>query len=185
MTHFYQHVILQGNQRKRLKRTIRQEKDAFQNVQKPCLIFISSNILTQYYGCLQYMAIPMVEQPFPQAGLQASPRGSPSVPPSRRLSRRKTPPSQLNELPPPRDNEHRYGEIKGDRERQRNTAEENNSIVYAALNHQPVAGAAARPWRQKEESSEYVAIRIKANRHQKTIDKHFKSVHPGGAQEDN
>lgn len=103
------------------------------------------------------MAIPMVEQPF-----QQSPRGSPSVPPSRQSTRRKTPPAQPNELPLPRDSEHVYGQIQEDRERQRKTAEEEgSSVVYAALNHQLPARAAARPRRPQEESSEYAAIRVK------------------------
>ncbi|XP_078099639.1 B- and T-lymphocyte attenuator-like [Sander vitreus] len=93
----------------------------------------------------QYMAIPMVEQPFPHASIQLSPRGTPSAPPSRRSTRRITSPSQPNELPTARDNE-----------------EEGSSIVYAALNHQLPAGAAARPpQRRQEETSEYAAIRVK------------------------
>ncbi|XP_051283179.1 B- and T-lymphocyte attenuator [Dicentrarchus labrax] len=109
----------------------------------------------------QYMAIAMVEQPFPHPGLQGSPRGSPAPPPSRRSTRRKTPPSQPNELPLPGDNEHLYGRIPEDRERQRNTAEEEGSVVYAALNHQLPPRAAARPRRPMEECSEYAAIRVK------------------------
>lgn len=38
---------------------------------------------------------------------------------------------------------------------------ESGSIVYAALNHQPLARAASRPQKPKEERSEYAAIRIK------------------------
>ncbi|XP_076579898.1 uncharacterized protein btla [Chaetodon auriga] len=109
----------------------------------------------------QYMAIPMVEQPLPHASLQASPRGSPSAPPSLKSNRRKTPPSQPSELPLPRDNKDLYAKVKEDRKRQRKTVEEEGgSVVYAALNHQPPAGAAARPRRPKEESSEYAAIRV-------------------------
>ncbi|KAI3366008.1 hypothetical protein L3Q82_009835 [Scortum barcoo] len=104
----------------------------------------------------QYMAIPMVEQPF-----QQSPRGSPSVPLPRRSTRKKAPSSQPNELPLPRDDEHLYGQIQEDRERQRNVQEEEGgSVVYAALNHQLPARAAARPRRQMDETSEYAAIRI-------------------------
>ncbi|KAA8579785.1 hypothetical protein FQN60_006878 [Etheostoma spectabile] len=92
----------------------------------------------------QYMAIPMVEQPFPHASPQPSPRGTPSAPPSRRSTRKTTPPSQPHELPTPRDNE-----------------EEGSSVVYAALNHQLPAGAAARPPRRRQqETSEYAAIRV-------------------------
>ncbi|XP_044043052.1 B- and T-lymphocyte attenuator-like isoform X5 [Siniperca chuatsi] len=110
----------------------------------------------------QYMAIPMGVQPFPHASLQPSARGSPSAPPSRRSTRRKTPPLQPNEMPLPRDNECLYSKIKGDRERQRNTVEEEGgSVVYAALNHQLPAGAAARTRRPHEESSEYASIRVK------------------------
>ncbi|XP_070787062.1 B- and T-lymphocyte attenuator-like [Enoplosus armatus] len=110
----------------------------------------------------QYLAIPMVEQPLPHASLQNLPRGSPSAPPPRRSIQSKTPPSQPNELPSPRDNEQLYGKINGDRVRKRNTVEEEGgSLVYAALNHQLPAGAAARPRRPQEESSEYAAIRVK------------------------
>ncbi|XP_041821891.1 B- and T-lymphocyte attenuator-like isoform X2 [Chelmon rostratus] len=109
----------------------------------------------------QYIAIPMVEQPLPRTSLQAPPRGSPSAPPSRKSTRRKTPPPQPSELPLPRDNQHLYSKTKENRGRQRNTAqEEGSSVVYAALNHQPPAGAAARPRIPREESSEYAAIRI-------------------------
>ncbi|XP_029300621.1 B- and T-lymphocyte attenuator [Cottoperca gobio] len=110
----------------------------------------------------QYTAFPMVEQPFPHARPQPSPRGSPSAPPSRRSFRTKTPPSQPNELPLPRDNEHVYGKVQENRERRGNTAEEEtSSVVYAALNHQLPARAAAQPRRPKEEPSEYAAIRVK------------------------
>lgn len=109
------------------------------------------------------MAIPMVEQPPPPASPQALPRGSPSEPLPRRSTRRKTPPSQPSELPLPRDNEPLYGRAKKDRERPRTAVEEEegSSLVYAALNHQLPARAAARPPRQVEETSEYAAIRVK------------------------
>ena len=52
-----------------------------------------------------------------------------------------------------------YGKIKKDRERQWNTAEEEgSSIIYAALNHQMLPRAAARPVRLQEEFSEYAAV---------------------------
>uniref|UniRef100_A0A8C4EXF8 Ig-like domain-containing protein n=1 Tax=Dicentrarchus labrax TaxID=13489 RepID=A0A8C4EXF8_DICLA len=127
----------------------------------PSSCFYLFKHLNTFSGCLQYMAIAMVEQPFPHPGLQGSPRGSPAPPPSRRSTRRKTPPSQPNELPLPGDNEHLYGRIPEDRERQRNTAEEEGSVVYAALNHQLPPRAAARPRRPMEECSEYAAIRVK------------------------
>nr|XP_057907879.1 uncharacterized protein LOC131104577 isoform X3 [Doryrhamphus excisus] len=38
--------------------------------------------------------------------------------------------------------------------------EEESGIVYAALNHQLPPGGAARPWRPKEERSEYAAILV-------------------------
>lgn len=106
----------------------------------------------------------MVEQPPPPASPQALPRGGPSEPPPRRSTRRKTPPSQPSELPLPRDNEPLYGRAKKDSERLRTTVEEEeegSSLVYAALNHQLPARAAARPPRQMEEKSEYAAIRVK------------------------
>ncbi|XP_026157351.1 B- and T-lymphocyte attenuator-like [Mastacembelus armatus] len=105
----------------------------------------------------QYAAIPMVEhasRPPPQ-------RGSPSGPPSRRSTQRKTPPSQPHELTSPRDNKYVYAKTTEDRQRQRNAVtEEDSSIVYAALNHQLPAGATARPQRPQEECSEYAAIRV-------------------------
>ncbi|XP_018546134.1 B- and T-lymphocyte attenuator isoform X7 [Lates calcarifer] len=106
----------------------------------------------------QYIAIPMVEQPFQDVGLQPAPRESPSAPPPRRSTRRKAAPSQL-----PRNNERVCDGIKENRERQRNVEEEEeegSSVVYAALNHQLPPGAAARPWRPQEEFSEYAAIRV-------------------------
>ncbi|XP_042369068.1 B- and T-lymphocyte attenuator-like [Plectropomus leopardus] len=108
----------------------------------------------------QYVAVPM--GPFPHVSPQPSPRGSPSVPPPRRSTRRKPPPSQPNELPLPRDNEHVYG-IKENRERQTTTVDDEGcSLVYAALNHQVPARPVARPRRPKEEeASEYAAIRVK------------------------
>ncbi|XP_034072878.1 uncharacterized protein LOC117546674 isoform X2 [Gymnodraco acuticeps] len=109
----------------------------------------------------QYMAIPMVEQPLHHGRLQPSPRGSPSASPCRRSLWTKTPPLQPNELPLPRDNYPVYRMITRDRERQRNTAEEEgSSIVYAALNHQ-LPARAARPPRPTEEQSEYAAIHVK------------------------
>ncbi|XP_037618026.1 B- and T-lymphocyte attenuator-like isoform X4 [Sebastes umbrosus] len=106
----------------------------------------------------QYMAIPMAEQPF----RQPSPRGSPSAPPSRRSTRRETPPSQPDEPPLPRGNEIVYGKVKEKRGRRGNAAaDEGGSVVYAALNHQLPAAAAARPRRPQEEASEYAAIRVK------------------------
>ncbi|XP_074483789.1 uncharacterized protein LOC141763207 isoform X4 [Sebastes fasciatus] len=106
----------------------------------------------------QYMAIPMAEQPF----RQPSPRGSPSAPPSRRSTRRETPPSQPDEPPLPRGNEIVYGKVKEKRGRRGNAAaDEGGSVVYAALNHQLPAVAAARPRRPQEETSEYAAIRVK------------------------
>ncbi|XP_060888613.1 B- and T-lymphocyte attenuator-like isoform X2 [Labrus mixtus] len=110
----------------------------------------------------QYMAIPMAEQPFPNPHIQPSPRGSPSLPLPQRSMRRKTPPPQPIEPPPPRDIECVYSKVNVDRDQQRNTLEENgSSVVYAALNHQLPARPVARPRRQKEECSEYAAIRVR------------------------
>ncbi|KAK9523910.1 hypothetical protein VZT92_017793 [Zoarces viviparus] len=107
----------------------------------------------------QYMAIPMVEQPFLHASPQPLPRGSPS---GRRSTRRKTPPSHPDESPSPKDNAHMYGKTRGDRERREVAAQEaGSSVVYAALNHLRPAAAAARPRRPREETSEYAAIRVK------------------------
>nr|XP_020512471.1 B- and T-lymphocyte attenuator isoform X1 [Labrus bergylta] len=109
-----------------------------------------------------YMAIPMVEQPFPNPRTQPSPRGSPSLPLPQRSMRRKKPLPQPIEPPSPRDNECVYSKVKVDRDQQRNTLEENGgSVVYAALNHQLPARPVARPRRQKEECSEYAAIRVR------------------------
>nr|XP_046238091.1 B- and T-lymphocyte attenuator-like [Scatophagus argus] len=105
-----------------------------------------------------YTAVAMVAQPFPHA----TSRGSPTVPPSRRSTQRKSLPAEPNELPLAGDNGHLYGGTAEDREGWRNMLEEErSSIVYAALNHQPLAGAAVRSWRQQEETSEYAAIRVK------------------------
>ncbi|XP_068575880.1 uncharacterized protein [Cebidichthys violaceus] len=111
----------------------------------------------------QYMAIPMVEQPFLHASPQPLPRGSPSAPPCQRSTRRKTPPSQPHEPPLLKVNEHLYSKARGGRERRGVAVEEaGGSVVYAALNHQlPAAGAAARPRRPREDASEYAAIRVK------------------------
>ncbi|GLD63388.1 B- and T-lymphocyte attenuator-like isoform X1 [Lates japonicus] len=104
----------------------------------------------------QYIAIPMVGQPFLDVSPQPAPRESPSAPPPRRSTRRKAAPSQL-----PRHNERICDGIKENRERQRNVEEEEgSSVVYAALNHQLPPGAAARPRRPQEEFSEYAAIRV-------------------------
>ncbi|XP_030609341.1 B- and T-lymphocyte attenuator-like [Archocentrus centrarchus] len=108
----------------------------------------------------QYMEIPMVEQPFPQASFEPSQRGSPSMPPSRRSTKRQTPSRQPNELTLPRDNEQTYGQNRVGRERQRTTAEEDSSsVVYAALNH-GLPQRAPRLRMEMEESSEYAAIRV-------------------------
>ncbi|XP_068446294.1 B- and T-lymphocyte attenuator-like [Clinocottus analis] len=90
----------------------------------------------------QYMVIPLVER---------GQRESPSAPPSRSSTRRKTSPSQPDEPPSLRDNVY-------DQTRE----EVGSSVVYAALNHQPpsAAAAAARPRRPREEPSEYAAIRV-------------------------
>lgn len=117
-----------------------------------------------HYGLLQHVEIPMAERPHPNVSLQTSPRGSPLAPPSQRSSQRKTPPSHLNRLT--HDNKHLCGGINQDREGKKKTMEhECGSIVYAALNHQPLARAASRPQKPKEERSEYAAIRIKTTRH--------------------
>ncbi|KAM3584970.1 uncharacterized protein V6R79_004320 [Siganus canaliculatus] len=93
----------------------------------------------------QYVAIPMAERP-----LQSSP-------PSRRSARRKPPPSRPSEPPLPRNIN------QGTGQRERSTVEdEGTTIVYAALNHQSLEGAAARPRvRPAEEWSEYAAICVK------------------------
>ncbi|XP_051799522.1 B- and T-lymphocyte attenuator-like [Acanthochromis polyacanthus] len=105
----------------------------------------------------QYVAIPMAQQPFPHAGLQPSPRGSPAVPPPRRSTRRKRP----TEPPSARDGAQVCGQESEDRDRQRNTAEEEiSSVVYASLNHQLPPRPAPRTRRLVDESSEYAAIRV-------------------------
>ncbi|XP_072235480.1 uncharacterized protein [Leuresthes tenuis] len=107
----------------------------------------------------QYMSIPMAEQ---RATLQPSPIGSPCVPPSQRSTKRKLPSRQPNELTSSRVNVQLYGQTEEDRNRQRHTVsvEESQSVVYAALNHNMPQRAAARQWRQEEETSEYAAIRV-------------------------
>lgn len=99
--------------------------------------------LTGNVECLQYAAVSVRQRPLP--------RGSPSTAASRGSSRR--------EKPPPLQ---RDGEMTAGGERRRKTAEEKSSLVYAALNHQPLdAAASSRPRRLKEEDSEYAAIRVK------------------------
>lgn len=84
-------------------------------------------------------------------------RGGPSVPPSRRSTRKKTRSSEPDELP----REHVYGMIKDDQETQRTISEdEMSSVVYAALNHQLPRAPPVRPPRQIDDSSEYAAIRV-------------------------
>ncbi|XP_062301449.1 B- and T-lymphocyte attenuator-like [Scomber scombrus] len=100
----------------------------------------------------QYIVIPMDEQPASHER-----RGGPSVPSSRRSTRKKTRSSEPDELP----REHVYGMIKDDQETQRNMVEdEASSVVYAALNHQLPRAAPVRPPRLVDESSEYAAIRV-------------------------
>ncbi|XP_069567964.1 B- and T-lymphocyte attenuator-like isoform X2 [Brachyistius frenatus] len=102
----------------------------------------------------QYIEIPMVEQPFPHMSRQPSPRGS-----QPRSTKRKMPPRQPNDLRLSGDHEQRCGQT--DREGQRNTVQEESTyLVYAALNHQLPARAAAWPLRPEEERSEYAAIRV-------------------------
>ncbi|XP_024865231.1 B- and T-lymphocyte attenuator isoform X2 [Kryptolebias marmoratus] len=108
----------------------------------------------------QYIEIPLAEQATPRpSSLQPSPRGSPIPPPSRRPSERKTP-RQPNELRSG-NKEQLYDQRKQNRNRQRNAepAEENNSVVYAALNHGASPRTSARPQREVEET-EYAAIRL-------------------------
>uniref|UniRef100_A0A3B4ET85 Ig-like domain-containing protein n=1 Tax=Pundamilia nyererei TaxID=303518 RepID=A0A3B4ET85_9CICH len=92
--------------------------------------------------------------------LEPSQRGSPSAAPSRRYTKRKTPPRQPNEFRLSRDNEQAYGPSNVGRERQRNTVEEESgSVVYAALNHE-LPQRVNRPRMEVEETSEYAAIRL-------------------------
>ncbi|XP_047431999.1 B- and T-lymphocyte attenuator-like [Mugil cephalus] len=108
----------------------------------------------------QYIEIPMIQQPSPRANLHRSPRGSPSVPPSRRSTKRNKSPRQPNELRLSRGNEQLFGEVEEDRLRPSNTGQEEASIVYAALNHHLPPRPAARPRILVEENSEYAAIRV-------------------------
>ncbi|XP_075871902.1 uncharacterized protein btla isoform X2 [Nelusetta ayraudi] len=90
------------------------------------------------------------EQELQYAAVSVRPRGSPPAAASQGSSRR--------EKPPPLQ---RDGEMTAGGERRWKTAEEKSSLVYAALNHQPLdAAASSRPRRLKEESSEYAAIRV-------------------------
>ncbi|XP_062416881.1 uncharacterized protein LOC119218215 [Pungitius pungitius] len=105
----------------------------------------------------QYVAFVMSEQPFSDCGPLPPPRGSPSAPPCRRSTRRTTPPSHADQPPRPRG---------GERAKRREDREEEpgGSILYAALQHPPPgaagAAAAARPWKPRQETSEYAAIRV-------------------------
>lgn len=96
--------------------------------------------------CLQYAAITMRQRPLPRE----NPSTTASQGSSRRSSQRQTP------APLQRDREMTAGG-----EQRPKTAEAHSSLVYAALNHQPLEGAASsRPRRPKEENSEYAAIRV-------------------------
>ena len=114
---------------------------------------------------LQYMAIPMTQQALPHANIspQPYPRASPrqSVPtiydnaPSRRPSSAHAPPTRpaANHKAAPEDRD--QGNRKaGERER------DEESLLYAALDHQALPGATGRPQRPQEECSEYAAIRV-------------------------
>ncbi|XP_046886623.1 B- and T-lymphocyte attenuator-like [Hypomesus transpacificus] len=113
----------------------------------------------------KYMAIPMTQQALPHANIspQPYPRASPrqSVPtiydnaPSRRPSSAHAPPTRpaANHKAAPEDRD--QGNRKaGERER------DEESLLYAALDHQALPGATGRPQRPQEECSEYAAIRV-------------------------
>ncbi|XP_034031598.1 uncharacterized protein LOC117515198 [Thalassophryne amazonica] len=118
----------------------------------------------------QYMGIPMCEQASPHLSVQAPQRASPSshhalpsiVPepviysvPARQSTRKKMSPSR------PHDNKNVCKSNTEGGQRMRDMGEEEGrSIVYAALNHQILPGAAARPRKPREETSEYAAIRV-------------------------
>ncbi|KAM4601780.1 uncharacterized protein ACJ7VT_019819 [Polymixia lowei] len=125
----------------------------------------------------QYIAIPMSHQTPPHPNLQPHPRG---FPPSHHPLPDGAPESIYDNAPPqqparkqpavyPRtsvsgDNGDIHGQKKrGQREEKRKKAEgaqedEESTVVYAALNHEILPGASARPLRPTEESSEYAAI---------------------------
>lgn len=86
----------------------------------------------------------MKTRPSPAGGAtEAAPRGSPRS-------------GAAAPQPQPRD-----GEATGATGKRQRGAAEKNSVVYAALNHQPLEGApSGRPRRAVEEKSEYAAIRV-------------------------
>ncbi|XP_075994507.1 B- and T-lymphocyte attenuator-like [Genypterus blacodes] len=118
----------------------------------------------------QCVSIPMVEQPAPRGDLQPPPRGSPSrdseiiytKPLTRGSRRKKAPPSRESETAAAGEGACVNSKTKEDKQRRRKVKEEEGGslVVYAALNHQVPQGAAARPRRLQEESSEYAAIRF-------------------------
>lgn len=102
--------------------------------------------LTGNGECLQYTAVVMRQRP--------PPRGNPPTTGSRGSSRR----SSQRQTPAPLP---RGREMTAGGEQRPKTAEEHHSLVYAALNHQPLENAASsRPCMPKEEDSEYAAIRV-------------------------
>ncbi|XP_036070390.1 uncharacterized protein LOC118599434 isoform X1 [Oryzias melastigma] len=111
----------------------------------------------------QYVAIPMAEQPVPHGSLQPSPRGSPVVPPSRRSTKRETPPRQPVGPTTPGYEEQLHPSTSQDRNRQRAMApaDDSSSLLYVTLNLQQRPAARTGRTEEREPPSEYAAIRVK------------------------
>ncbi|XP_062302846.1 B- and T-lymphocyte attenuator-like isoform X1 [Osmerus eperlanus] len=111
----------------------------------------------------KYTAIPMTQQALPDISPQPYPRASPRQPvptiydnaPSRRPPRAHAPPSRPAANPKALPEDRDQGNRKPcERER------DEESLLYAALDHQALPGATGRPQRPQEECSEYAAIRV-------------------------
>ncbi|XP_020565001.2 uncharacterized protein LOC110016498 [Oryzias latipes] len=101
----------------------------------------------------QYASVPMVEL---SGHLQLSARGSPVVPPGRRLTKRRP-----GESTPSGNNQQLHPPMSQDRNRQRGVDTEDNTsgVLYVTLNLQQRPGG--RTARTEEPPSEYAAIRVK------------------------
>uniref|UniRef100_A0A3B3BSW0 Ig-like domain-containing protein n=1 Tax=Oryzias melastigma TaxID=30732 RepID=A0A3B3BSW0_ORYME len=101
--------------------------------------------------------------PVPHGSLQPSPRGSPVVPPSRRSTKRETPPRQPVGPTTPGYEEQLHPSTSQDRNRQRAMApaDDSSSLLYVTLNLQQRPAARTGRTEEREPPSEYAAIRVK------------------------
>uniref|UniRef100_A0A3B3HY82 Ig-like domain-containing protein n=1 Tax=Oryzias latipes TaxID=8090 RepID=A0A3B3HY82_ORYLA len=127
------------------------ENQVRQQTLKPCDLLLLS--LFNIFKFLQYASVPMVEL---SGHLQLSARGSPVVPPGRRLTKRRP-----GESTPSGNNQQLHPPMSQDRNRQRGVDTEDNTsgVLYVTLNLQQRPGG--RTARTEEPPSEYAAIRVK------------------------